>query len=179
MAFGRTTIGTTTIDTLDPKYGSQPVTATFPEVKDFQKRIKWAENDVKKEAKAANKDIADKVVQMARRNSWMAYHPRQHEQLVRPTIRAVQGTTPKIKVGGRKIVRRPRYRGDPSVKADEVWPAVEFGSDRAVDSLGRRTGRKVGPRQKSGYVLFPTIRTLQPWIRREYTVRMDKILNGI
>ena len=168
-----------TIDTLDPTLGAAPITVTFPEVKDFQKRIKFAENDVKKEARNANKDIADRVVQLARRNSWMAYHPRQYEALVRPTIRAVQGTTPKIKVGGAKIVRRPRYRGDPSVKATAVWPAVEFGSSRTVDSLGRRTGAKFGPRKDGGYVLFPTIAILQPWIRGEYTKRMEKILKGI
>ena len=174
---GRYTVRT--IDTLDPTLGADPITVTFPEVKDFQKQIQFAENDVKKEARNANKDIADKVVQMARRNSWMAYHPRQYESLVRPTIRAVQGTTPKIKSGGAKIVRRPRYRGDPSVKATDVWPAVEFGSSKTVDDLGRRTGDKFGPRRKGGWVLFPTIRTLQPWIRGEYTKRMEKILNGI
>ena len=68
-----------TIDTLDPTLGAAPITVTFPEVKDFQKQIKFAENDVKKEARNANKDIADRVVQLARRNSWMAYHPRQYE----------------------------------------------------------------------------------------------------
>lgn len=162
-----------TIDTLDP------VTVTFPEVDDFRKRLKWADKDVKKEAGRANKDIAERVVQLARRNSWMAYHPRQYEALVRPTIRAVQGSTPKIKVGGAKIVRRPRYRGDVSVKATDVWPAVEFGSDRTTDSLGRRTGRKVGPRQKGGYVLFPTIRSMQPWIRGEYTKAMEKVLGRL
>ena len=162
-----------TIGTLDP------VTVTFPEVDDFRKRLKWADKDVKKEAGRANKDIAERVVQLARRNSWMAYHPRQYESLVRPTIRAVQGTTPKIKSGGAKIVRRPRYRGDVSVKADVIWPAVEFGSSRTVDSRGRRTGAKFGPRKDGGYVLFPTIAILQPWIRGEYTKRMEKILKGI
>ena len=174
MAFGlRTT------STLDPTLGAAPITVKMPEVKDCQKQIRFAEKDVKKEARAANKDIADRVVQIARRNSWMAYHPRQYESLVRPTIRAVQGTTPKIKVGGAKIVRRPRYRGDLSVKATAVWPAVEFGSARTVDSLGRRTGDKFGPRRKGGWVLFPTIRIMQPWIREQYTKRMEKILKGI
>tara|TARA_R110000751_G_scaffold269439_1_gene369130 strand:- start:224 stop:742 length:519 start_codon:yes stop_codon:yes gene_type:complete len=168
-----------TISTLDPTLGAAAITVKMPEVKDFQKRIKFADKDVKKEARAANKDIADRVVQLARRNSWMAYHPRQHETMVRPTIRAVQGTTPKIKVGGAKIVRRPRYRGDVSVKADVIWPAVEFGSSRTVDSRGRRTGAKFGPRKDGGYVLFPTIAILQPWIRGEYTKRMEKILKGI
>jgi len=171
--------GLRTASTLDPTLGAAPITVTFPEVKDFQKQIRFAEKDVKKEARAANRDIADRVVQMARRNSWMAYHPRQYESLVRPTIRAVQGTTPKIKSGGAKIVRRPRYRGDLSVKATDVWPAVEFGSSRTVDSLGRRTGDKFGPRRKGGWVLFPTIRIMQPWIREQYTKRMEKILKGI
>ena len=156
-----------------------PVTVRMDEVKEFSKQLRHVDKDVKKAARHANRDIADKVVQMAKRNWWMAYHPRQYEQLVVPTIRAVQGTTPKIRVGGAKIVRRPRFRGDVSLKAVDVWPAVEFGSDRKVDSLGRRTGRKVGPRKKTGYVLFPTIRTLQPWIRGEYTREMERVLRRI
>jgi len=149
------------------------------EVAEFARDLRFVDADVKKAARNANRDIAEKVVQMAKRNYWMAYHPRQYQQLVAPTIRAVQGTTPKIRVGGSKIVRRPRFRGDPSVKADQVWPAVEFGSDRTVDSRGRRTGRKVGPRKKTGYVLFPTIRQLQPWIRGEYTREMERVLKRI
>lgn len=172
----------------DPKFGQtfrtidlveSPVTVRMDEVKEFSKQLRDRDKDVKKAARTANRDIADKVVQMAKRNWWMAYHPRQYQQLVVPTIRAVQGTTPKIRVGGAKIVRRPRFRGDVAVKATDVWPAVEFGSDRTVDSLGRRTGRKVGPRKKAGYVLFPTIRQLQPWIRGEYTREMERVLRRI
>ena len=43
---GRYTVRT--IDTLDPTLGADPITVTFPEVKDFQKQIQFAENDVKK-----------------------------------------------------------------------------------------------------------------------------------
>jgi hypothetical protein len=171
--------GYRTIDLVDPASTRSPVTIEMDEVKQFADDLKWVDNDVKKAARNANRDIAEKVVQMAKRNYWMAYHPRQYEQLVAPTIRAVQGTTPKIRVGGKRIVRRPRFRGDVSVKAEDVWPAVEFGSDRTVDSLGRRTGRKVGPRKKTGYVLFPTIRQLQPWIRGEYTREMERVLRRI
>jgi hypothetical protein len=108
----------------------------------------------------------------------MAYHPRQYEVMVKPSIRAVQGTTPKIKVGNQQIARKPRFRGDPSVKFNDIWYAVEFGSSRKLDSRGRRTGQKLPPRKKGGYVLYPTIKSLQKDIVARYVKATKRILKG-
>ena len=155
------------------------VTMKLDEVAEFAKRLRYVDKDTKKAARQANKRIAERVVIQIRGAALFdPYHPRQYAKIL-PSVKAVQGTTPKIKIGGARNFRGPRYRGDKSVKLWEVQGGVEFGTDRTHDRLGRKTGRKFGPRKKGGYVVFPVIKSMQKFIRRQYNVEMEKVLKDL
>jgi len=166
-----------------PREGSRPITLKMDEVKEFQTRIRKAakagNNDIRKAARNANKDIASTVVVQIKRSAYfLAYHPQQYAKFL-PSVKAVQGTTPKIKIGGARNFRRARYRGDKPVKLWEVQGGVEFGTTKILDRLGRRMGNKFGPRKKGGYVVFPVIRSMQKYIRKTYTDEMERVLRGL
>jgi hypothetical protein len=157
----------------------QPVTMKLDEVREFAKRLRYVDKDTKKAARQANQRIAQRVVVEIRGAALFdPYHVRQYAKFL-PSVKAVQGTTPKIKIGGARNFRGPRYRGDKSVKLWEVQGGVEFGSDRITDRLGRRTGNKFGPRKKGGWVVFPVIKSMQKFIRRQYNLEMEKVLRGL
>jgi len=157
----------------------QPVTMKLDEVAAFSKRLRYADKDTKRAARQANQRIAKRVVVEIRAAALFdPFHRRQYAKFL-PSVKAVQGTTPKVRIGGARNFRGPRYRGDKSVKLWEVQGGVEFGSSRTHDRLGRRTGNKFGPRKKGGYVVFPVIKSMQKYIRHQYNLEMEKVLKGL
>ena len=76
------------------------VTMKLDEVAEFAKRLRYVDKDTKKAARQANKRIAERVVIQIRGAALFdPYHPRQYAKFL-PSVKAVQGTTPKIKIGG-------------------------------------------------------------------------------
>ena len=95
----------------------------------------------------------------------------QYETIV-PSLRAVQGTVPKVKIGGARKAAVSRRRNRPS--AGEFVMGAEFGgrNQKTTMQFPIHRGRK-------GYVLFPTIRRLHGFIKREYTDNIEKALRKV
>lgn len=167
-------------DLLVGRHASQArVTLQMPEVAEFAKALRYVDPETKKAARTANKRIAQTVVNNIKFDApFAAFHEKQYAKFL-PSVKAVQGTTPKVRIGGARNFRKARYKGDKPVKLWEVQGGVEFGSTRSTDSRGRSTGWKFGPRKQGGYVVFPVIRSMQKYIRRQYTLEMEKVLRGI
>jgi hypothetical protein len=162
-------------------------------LKEFQRALRYADNDTKKMVKQGSKAIADHVVKVMRVRAMRIRHREQYA-LVAPSIRAVQGTTPRIRFGGKKRAKvSPKYasgkRRTQKVYAGELIYGVEFGGGKAKRTPvptfrnGRRYygSTKQFPTHKGqkGYVIFPAIRESHGYIKREYTKQIEKALKRL
>ena len=66
---------------------------------EFLRELRFAPAETKKAVKQGNKVIADKVVVEMKKRAQVVFHAQQYATLL-PSLRAVQGTVPKIKIGG-------------------------------------------------------------------------------
>jgi hypothetical protein len=150
-------------------------------VNETQLRIKPAElrallNTFSKMGKAANKDLRDASYSIARDvasdlsasasgagsiggNAFQA-------QAVAQGIRPYRDRIAKIKING----KRPVVSGGGSVE-DLLWGA-EFGSNR-YGQFPRRSPRE--GKGNRGYFIFPTLKRLQPKIRRDWVAAVNKV----
>jgi len=148
---------------------------------DTQLRIKPADlrallNTFSKMGKAANKDLRDASYSIARDvasdltasaagagsiggNGFQA-------QAVAQGIRPYRDRIAKIKING----KRPIVSGGGSVE-DLLWGA-EFGSNR-YRQFPQRSPRE--GRGNRGYFIFPTLKRLQPKIRRDWVAAVNKV----
>jgi len=167
-------------------------------LKEFQRALRYADKDTKKMVKQGSKAIANHVVKVMRVRAMRIRHREQYEMIL-PSIRAVQGTTPKIRVGGKRRARvTPMYpsgnRRRDKVYAGDVLMGLEFGGTNRkftgtkVFVENKRYGgkyvygstRQFPPhRGKKGYVIFPAIRESHGYIKREYTKQIEKALNRL
>lgn len=163
----RATLNKTTSADAVPVYG----------LKEFQRALRHADKDTRKAIRQANKDIAEEVVDRMRQRARIVWNADQYETIV-PSIRAVQGTVPKIKAGGpRKAkvsTRLPsgrRRRERPA--AGDVFFGAEFGGRRTKDTM------QFPHKRNRGYVLFPTVRRMHGYIKNEYTRRIGDVLKKV
>jgi len=138
---------------------------------EFLRELRFAPNEVKKAVKQGSKEIADKVVVEMKKKARVIWSAQQYETIV-PSLRAVQGTVPKIKIGGARKAAVSRRKNRPS--AGELVMGAEFGGRReeTTQQFPIHRGRK-------GYVLFPTIRRLHGTIKKEYTDQIEKVLRKV
>ena len=138
---------------------------------EFLRELRFAPAETKKAIKQGNKAIADKVVVEMKKKARVIWSAQQYETIV-PSLRAVQGTVPKIKIGGARKAAVSRRRNRPS--AGELVMGAEFGGRReeTTQQFPIHRGRK-------GYVLFPTIRRLHGTIKKEYTDQIEKVLRKV
>jgi hypothetical protein len=148
---------------------------------DTQLRIKPAElrallNTFSKMGKAANKDLRDASYSIARDVASdlsasasgagsIGGNPFQ-AQAVAQGIRPYRDRIAKIRING----KRPVVSGGGSVE-DLLWGA-EFGSNR-YGQFPRRSPRE--GRGNRGYFIFPTLKRLQPKIRRDWVAAVNKV----
>ena len=138
---------------------------------EFLRELRFAPAETKKAIKQGNKAIADKVVVEMKKKARVIWSAQQYETIV-PSLRAVQGTVPKIKIGGARKAAVSRRKNRPS--AGELVMGAEFGGRReeTTQQFPIHRGRK-------GYVLFPTIRRLHGTIKKEYTDQIEKVLRKV
>jgi len=138
---------------------------------EFLRELRFAPAETKKAIKQGNKAIADKVVVEMKKRAKVVFHAQQYATIV-PSLRAVQGTVPKVKIGGARKAAVSRRKDRPA--AGELVTGVEFGARRR----GPRT-RQFPMAKRGGFVLFPTIHRLHGWIKKEYTDQIDKVLRKV
>lgn len=145
---------------------------------DFLKQLRYAPKETRKAVAQGSKAIADHVAGDMKRAARVVWHAESYE-LIAPTIRAVQGRTPKVKVGKATLAKvNTRY---PSGKRRKVRPktgqlvmGLEFGGRRSEETM-----QFPFHRGKRGYVLFPTIRKSHGFIKKEYTKMIGKALGRL
>lgn len=144
---------------------------------EFQRALRHAGKDTRREIRQGNKEIADQVVKRMRHRARIVWNAEQYETIV-PSIRAVQGTVPKVKAGGprkaRVSTRLPsgrRRRERPA--AGDIFFGAEFGGRRTKETMQFPHPRK------GGYVMFPTIRSMHGYIKKEYTRRIEDVLKKL
>ena len=138
---------------------------------EFLRELRHAPAETKKAIKQGNKVIADKVVVEMKKKARVIWSAQQYETIV-PSLRAVQGTVPKVKIGGARKAAVSRRKNRPS--AGDFVMGAEFG--------GRRTEKTMQfpiHRGLKGYVLFPTIIKLHGFIKKEYTDNIEKVLRKV
>ena len=138
---------------------------------EFLRELRFAPAETKKAIKQGNKAIADKVVVEMKKRARVVFHAQQYATIL-PSLRAVQGTVPKVKLGGARKAAVSRRKNRPA--SGELVTGVEFGAKRR----GPRT-RQFPMAKRGGFVLFPTIHRLHGWIKKEYTDQIERVLKGL
>ena len=139
---------------------------------EFLRELRFAPAETKKAVKQGNKVIADKVVVEMTKRARVVFHAQQYQTIL-PSLRAVQGTVPQVKIGGARPkanVSRRKNRPAPG----EFVLGVEFGARRR----GPRT-RQFPMAKRGGFVLFPTIHKLHGFIKKEYSDNIEKVLRKV
>ena len=137
---------------------------------DFLRQLRFAPSETKKEIGKGNKAIAEKVAVEMKQRARIIWSAQQYETIV-PSLRAVQGTVPKVKIGGARKAAVSRRRNRPS--AGEFVMGAEFGG------RNKKTTMQFPIKRRGGYVLFPTIRRLHGFIKKEYTDNIEKVLRKV
>jgi hypothetical protein len=136
----------------------------------FLRQLQRAPKETKKAVKQGNKVIAETVLKKVKSRSRQVFHASRYQTII-PSMRAVQGTVPKIKAGGAKKAAVSRKNRPAS---GDLFFGLEFGGGRTPTT--RQFPRHRG---KKGYVLFPTIIKMQGFIKKEYTKQIDDVLKGL
>jgi hypothetical protein len=155
---------------------------------DFQRKLRRAPADVRKRVSQGSKRVAEHLVRDMRRRARTIPHARQYA-LVAPTLKALAGPKPKMKLGGSK-----RAGSGKGSKAGQFIYGVEFGSKRRRQTQAdrwfsgpSRTYRNAGAstrqfpphRGRKGYVIFPTITANHEFIKKAYTREIEKALRRV
>ena len=155
---------------LDTRTNQTRVAVEMFGMDEFLRELRFAPSEVKKAVKQGSKEIADKVVVEMKQRARIVWHQEQYETIV-PSLRAVQGTVPKIKIGGARKAAVGRRKRRPS--AGELVMGAEFGGRFS------KTTHQFPIRRRGGYVLFPTIHKLHGFIKKEYTANIEKVLRKV
>jgi len=145
-------------------------------LKEMQRALRKAPPETRKRVNAGSKEVAEHVVQLMKVRARSVPHAHQYE-LVVPSLRAIAGRTPRMRIGGTRKARVSR-KARPSV--GEFLHGVEFGGHaRKRTSRGGSTMQFAPHRGRKGYVIFPTIAASHEFIKREYSRQIDKVLRGL
>jgi hypothetical protein len=145
-------------------------------LKEMQQALRKAPPETRKRVNAGSKEVAEHVVKLMKVRARSVPHARQYE-LVVPSLRAIAGRTPRMRIGGTRKARVSR-KARPSV--GEFLHGVEFGGHaRKRTSRGGSTMQFAPHRGRKGYVIFPTIAASHEFIKKEYSRQIDKVLRGI
>ena len=155
---------------LDTRTNQTRVAVEMFGMDEFLRELRFAPNEVKKAVKQGSKEIADKVVVEMKKKARVIWSAQQYETIV-PSLRAVQGTVPKIKIGGARKAAVSRRKNRPA--SGEFVMGAEFGGRFS------KTTHQFPIRRRGGYVLFPTIHKLHGFIKKEFTDQIEKVLRKV
>ena len=145
-------------------------------LQEMQRALRKAPPETRKRVNAGSKEVAEHVVKLMKVRARTVPHARQYE-LVVPSLRAIAGRTPRMRIGGTRKARVSR-KARPSV--GEFLHGVEFGGRaRKRTSRGGSTMQFAPHRGRKGYVIFPTIAASHEFIKKEYSRQIEKVLRGI
>ena len=145
-------------------------------LKEMQQALRKAPPETRKRVNAGSKEVAEHVVKLMKVRARTVPHARQYE-LVVPSLRAIAGRTPRMRIGGTRKARVSR-KARPSV--GEFLHGVEFGGRaRKRTSRGGSTMQFAPHRGRKGYVIFPTIAASHEFIKKEYSRQIEKVLKGL
>jgi hypothetical protein len=131
----------------------------------FSKMGKAANKDLRDASYSIARDVASDLSASASGAGSIGGNPFQ-AQAVAQGIRPYRDRIAKIRING----KRPVVSGGGSVE-DLLWGA-EFGSNR-YGQFPRRSPRE--GRGNRGYFIFPTLKRLQPKIRRDWVAAVNKV----
>ena len=137
---------------------------------EFLRELRFAPAATRKAIAQGNKAIADKVVVDMKRRARTIWSAQQYETIV-PSLRAVQGTVPKVKIGGARKAAVSRRKNRPA--SGQFVMGAEFGGRRTEKTL------QFPIKRRSGYVLFPTLIHLHGFIKKEFTANIEKVLRKV
>lgn len=145
-------------------------------LEEMQRHLRKASPETRKRVNAGSKEVAEQLVKVMKVRARTVPHARQYD-LVVPSLRAIVGRTPRVRIGGfpkARVSRKPR----PSV--GQFLHGAEFGGGkfRRTDR-GGSTMQFPPHRGRKGYVIFPTIVASHEFIKREYSRQIEKVLKGI
>ena len=143
---------------------------------ELQRGLRRASKDARREVAQGSKRVADHVFKDMKRRARVVPHARQYA-LVAPSLRAVTGRTPRVRLGGKKKAKVSR-RDRPST--GQFIYGVEFGGRaRRRTGWGGSTMQFPPHRGRKGYVIFPTITANHEYIKRQYTREIEQVLRKI
>jgi len=145
-------------------------------LKEMQRALRKAPPETRKRVNAGSKEVAEHVVQLMKVRARSVPHAHQYE-LVVPSLRAIAGRTPRMRIGGTRKARVSR-KARPSV--GEFIHGVEFGGGKYRRTENGGSTMQFPPhRGRKGYVIFPTIAASHEFIKKEYSRQIEKVLRGI
>jgi len=158
-------------------------------LKEMQRGLRRAPAATRKAVNRGSKEVAEHVVKQMQIRARTVPHARQYALLL-PTLRALGGRTPRLRLGGSAKARVTR-KDRPNV--GQFIYGVEFGgrkfrAQRRFTRIGSAGGISVRAgstvqfpphRGRKGYVIFPTITASHEYIKREYSRQIEKVLRGI
>ena len=153
---------------------------------ELQRAMRGMPKQVNRQVQQGNKSIANHVVKQMRTRAKGVFHAQQYDLIV-PSIKAVQGRVPKIRMGGKRVTRPSNmgtHKRTKETDSTSRWPpyagqivyGVEFGG-RNVRRGYDNTMKYPFFRGKKGYVLFPTIKRAHGFIKKMYTKNIEKALS--
>lgn len=148
-------------------------------LKEMQRALRHAPAETRKRVNAGSKEVAEHVVQLMKVRARTIPHARQYE-LVVPSLKALAGRTPRMRIGGAtpkaRVSRRAKRRPSPG----QFIYGVEFGGGaKKRTSRGGSTKQFPPHRGRKGYVIFPTITASHEFIKKEYSRQIDKVLRRL
>ena len=145
-------------------------------LEEMQRALRRAPAATRKAVNRGSKEVAEHVVKKMQIRARSVPHARQYA-LVLPTLRAVAGRTPRLRLGGSRKARVTRK--DRPYVGQFVY-GVEFGGRRQRRTEAGGSTMQFPPhRGRKGYVIFPTITASHEYIKREYSRQIEKVLRGI
>jgi hypothetical protein len=145
-------------------------------LQEMQQALRKAPPETRKRVNAGSKEVAEHVVKLMKVRARTVPHARQYE-LVVPSLRAIAGRTPRMRIGG---TRKARVSRKPRPSVGEFLHGVEFGGRaRKRTSRGGSTMQFPPHLGRKGYVIFPTIVASHEFIKKEYSRQIEKVLKGL
>jgi hypothetical protein len=145
-------------------------------LKEMQRALRKAPPETRKRVNAGSKEVAEHVVQLMKVRARSVPHAHQYE-LVVPSLRAIAGRTPRMRIGGTRKARVSR-KARPSV--GEFIHGVEFGGGKYRRTENGGSTMQFPPhRGRKGYVIFPTIAASHEFIKKEYSRQISKVLRTL
>ena len=155
-------------------------------LEELQRALRGMPKQVNRQVQQGNKAIANHVVKQMKTRAKGVFHAQQYDLII-PSLKAVQGRVPKIRIGGKRVTRPGNMGAHKRTRETDTtsrWPpyagqivyGVEFGGRNIRRGYGN-TMKFAFHRGKKGYVLFPTIKRAHGFIKNTFNKNIAKAIN--